>query len=215
MKSKSEITRRVIDYGAVAVVRLPDSSMALDVINAIREGGVKAIEITMTVPRALDVIADCAAKLPSDVIIGVGSVLDAQVAQQAIYAGADFVVSPVCKEEIIHTALRYGKPAYVGAFTPSEALRAWEAGSDIVKIFPADVVDMPFFKAVKAPMPQLQLMPTGGVSLTNAGDWIKAGACAVGVGSALLNKDLIASQNWSQLTENAKTLINSINQARS
>ncbi len=165
---------------------------------------------TMTTPKALSVIEAATKKLGSDVQIGVGSVLDAETARLTINAGAAYVVSPVFKPEIIHTVHRYDLHAIPGAFTPTEILTAHEEGADIVKVFPADVVGMAFFKAVLAPMPHLRLMPTGGVTLTNAGEWIRAGACAVGVGSALLDKQAMAEEKYSVLTENAKILNQSI-----
>jgi len=149
-----------------------------------------------------------------DVTVGVGSVLDPTTAQNAIHAGARFVVGPIFKREIIDVAHRNDVPAMPGCFSPTEIQQAYEAGADIIKVFPADVVGMAFFKGILAPMPHLLLMPTGGVTLTNAGDWLKAGACAVGVGTALLDKKAIESENYSQLTENAKTLCESIAKAR-
>ncbi|WP_054686158.1 bifunctional 4-hydroxy-2-oxoglutarate aldolase/2-dehydro-3-deoxy-phosphogluconate aldolase, partial [Rhodothermus marinus] len=177
-------------------------------------GGVTAIEITMSVPRAFQMIEEVARRLGDVALVGAGSVLDAETARLVIEAGARYVVSPVFKPEIIQTAHRYDVPALPGAFTPTEILAAHEAGADIVKVFPADVVGMAFFKAIKAPMPQLKLMPTGGVTLTNAGEWLRAGACAVGVGSALLDRAAIAEGRWEKLTENARTLMESIRQAR-
>ncbi len=204
--TRLEIVKKIIDSGAVAVIRMEDSQKLMKVAHALLEGGISSLEITMTTPNALKVIEEAARVLPADVLIGVGSVLDAETARLAINAGAKYVVSPIFKPEIIHTAHRYGLPAMPGCFTPTEILVAHEQGADIVKVFPADVVGMPFFKAIKAPMPHLNLMPTGGVSLTNAGEWIKSGACAVGVGSALLDKKAIADGNWAKLTENAKIL---------
>lgn len=212
--NRFEIVGKVIDSGAVAVIRLADSEKIVHVAEAILKGGISAIEITMTTPNALRVIEATAAELGPSVQIGVGSVLDSETARMAINSGATYVVSPVLKPEIIHLAHRYGAAAMPGAFTPTEALSAFEAGADVVKIFPADVVGMAFFKAIKAPMPQLQLMPTGGVSLTNAGQWLAAGACAVGVGSALLDKRAIESEDYGKLTENARILSQCINDYR-
>jgi 2-dehydro-3-deoxyphosphogluconate aldolase/(4S)-4-hydroxy-2-oxoglutarate aldolase len=168
----------------------------------------------MTVPDAINVIKKAAAELGSYMNIGVGSVLDAVTAQKAIDAGAKYVVSPVFKKEIIEAAHRNNVPVMPGAFTPTEIQTAYEAGADIIKIFPADVVGIAFFKGVLAPMPYLKLMPTGGVSLANAGEWLKAGACAVGVGSALLDKKAISSGNYQVLTDNAKILMESIKKAK-
>ncbi|WP_397546324.1 bifunctional 4-hydroxy-2-oxoglutarate aldolase/2-dehydro-3-deoxy-phosphogluconate aldolase [Rhodothermus marinus] len=211
---RHEIVSELIRRGAVAVIRMSDPERLVRVVEAICEGGVTAIEITMSVPRAFQMIEEVARRLGEVALVGAGSVLDAETARLVIEAGARYVVSPVFKPEIIQTAHRYDVPALPGAFTPTEILAAHEAGADIVKVFPADVVGMAFFKAIKAPMPQLKLMPTGGVTLTNAGEWLRAGACAVGVGSALLDRAAIAEGRWEKLTENARTLIESIRQAR-
>ncbi|MCB9069025.1 MAG: bifunctional 4-hydroxy-2-oxoglutarate aldolase/2-dehydro-3-deoxy-phosphogluconate aldolase [Calditrichae bacterium] len=212
--SRFEIVQKIIDDGAVAVIRMSDSQKLLRVAEALLEGGISALEITMTTPNALKVIEEASRELPGEVLIGVGSVLDSETARLAINAGAKYVVSPIFKTEIVQTAHRYNLPVMPGCFTPTEILTAHEAGADIVKVFPADVVGMPFFKAIKAPMPHLSLMPTGGVSLTNAGDWLKAGACAVGVGGALLDKQAIADGNFAKLTENARILRQSIQSVR-
>ena len=164
----------------------------------------------MTTPNALAVLEYCVKQFGDTMLFGIGSVLDAATAKSAIEAGAKYVVSPIFKKEIIVAAHKEDIPAMPGAFTPTEILTATEAGADIVKVFPADILGMAFFKGVKAPMPHLRMMPTGGVTLTNAGDWLKAGACAVGVGSALLDNQAIAENNFSLLTENAKTLMQSI-----
>ncbi len=211
---RHEIVADLIARGAVAVIRMTDTERLLRVVEAICAGGVTAIEITMSVPRAFEMIETVVRQLGDAALVGAGTVLDAETARLAIAAGARYVVSPVFKPEIIQTAHRYDVPALPGAFTPTEILAAHEAGADIVKVFPADVVGRAFFKAIKAPMPQLRLMPTGGVTLTNAGDWLRAGACAVGVGSALLDQKAIAEGRWEKLTENARTLMASIRQAR-
>jgi 2-dehydro-3-deoxyphosphogluconate aldolase/(4S)-4-hydroxy-2-oxoglutarate aldolase len=211
---KEEIVKSLIDCGAIAVIRLADPDKLIKVAQSIYEGGVLGIEITMTVPDAINVIKKASAELGNYMNIGVGTVLDAVTAQKAIDAGAKYVVSPVFKQEIIDAAHKNNIPVMPGALTPTEAQTAFEAGADIIKIFPADVVGMAFFKGILAPMPYLKLMPTGGVSLTNAGEWLKAGACAVGVGSALLDKKAISSGNYQVLTDNAKILMESIRKAK-
>jgi len=193
---------------------MADAKKLLKVIDAIYRGGVSIIEITMTVPNALRMIEEVSKSVSSDVTVGVGSVLDAATAQKAVDAGARFVVGPIFKKEIVEAAHRNDVPAMPGCFTPTEIQTAYEAGADIIKVFPADVVGMAFFKGVLAPMPHLPLMPTGGVTLTNAGDWLKAGACAVGIGTALLDKKAIEAENYAQLTENAKILCESIAKGR-
>lgn len=212
--SREEIVKKVVDGGAVAVIRLADPAKLIKVAEAIYNGGVSGIEITMTVPDAIRVIGEASKEIGSYMNVGVGSVLNAETAQRAIDAGAKYVVSPIFKKEIIETAHKNEVPAMPGAFSPTEIELAYEAGADVVKVFPADVVGMAFFKGVLAPMPHLRLMPTGGVTLTNAGEWLKSGACAVGVGSALLDKKAIASGKYNVLTENAKLLTESIIRAK-
>ena len=168
----------------------------------------------MTVPNAISVIKESVKKLGDHMLIGVGSVLNAETAKEAIDAGANYVVSPIFKKEIIEVAHKNDVPALPGCFTPSEIQTAFESGADIIKIFPADVLGMAFFKSILAPMPHLKLMPTGGVTLTNAGDWIKAGVCAVGIGTALLDKNAIAQENYKLLTNNAQLIMANIEAAK-
>ena len=199
-----ETVSRLERAGAVAVLRLSDASALDGVVDAIGAGGVRAIEVTMTMPDALGAIAALAQRADPSLILGVGSVLDAETARRAVEAGASFVVSPIFDPRVIDAAHALGAAAMPGAFTPTEIHAATGAGADIVKVFPADVVGMAFFKGVLAPMPRLRLMPTGGVTCENAGDWIRAGAVAVGVGSALLDKRAIAARDWDALTESIR-----------
>jgi len=207
---RQQLVEQLIEGGVVAVIRMQDGQKLIRVCEAVRDGGVTAIEVTMTVPGALDLIAQVARAMGDSIQLGVGSVVDVETVHRAVEAGARYVVSPVFKPEVIAASHALGVPAMPGAFTPTEIQNAYEAGADIVKVFPANIVGMEFFKAVKAPLPHLRLMPTGGVTLTNAGDWIKAGACAVGVGSSLLDNKAIATENYAQLTENARILCASL-----
>jgi 2-dehydro-3-deoxyphosphogluconate aldolase / (4S)-4-hydroxy-2-oxoglutarate aldolase len=209
--NKKQILDEILKRKAVAVLRVKEQEKLKKVIQAIDAGGVSVAEITMTVPNAIKLIEKMTKELDEHIIIGVGSVLNKQVAEDAIKAGAKYVVSPILKKEIIEIAQKYDVPVMPGCFTPTEIYSAFEMGADIAKVFPADIVGMPFFKAILAPMPHLKLMPTGGVSLTNASDWIKAGACAVGIGSALVEDKAIKEENYLKLTENAKNIMNSIN----
>ena len=195
---------------AVAVLRIPDADLFDPVAEALYNGGVRILEITMTVPDALGLIKKAASSLPEDMLLGVGSVLDTATAQHAVEAGAEFVVSPVVKEEVIQKSQQLEKPVMAGAFTPTEIQHAWELGSDIVKVFPANIVGMDFFKAVKAPMPHLKLMPTGGVSLTNGKEWLAAGACAVGVGSALVNSEDLKNRDFKKIESKAKIFVENL-----
>jgi 2-dehydro-3-deoxyphosphogluconate aldolase / (4S)-4-hydroxy-2-oxoglutarate aldolase len=209
--NKKQILDEIFKRKAVAVLRVKEEGKLKKVIQAIADGGVSVAEITMTVPNAIKLIEKMNNELDENIIIGVGSVLNKQTAEDAIKAGAKYVVSPILKKEIIEIAQKYDVPVMPGCFTPTEIYSAFEMGADIAKVFPADVVGMPFFKAILAPMPHLKLMPTGGVSLTNAGDWLKAGACAVGIGSTLLDDKAIKEENYFKLTDNAKAIMNSIN----
>ncbi len=208
--SREETVKRIIAGGAVAVIRLADPGKLIKVAEAIHAGGISGIEITMTVPNAIKVIGEASREMGDYMNVGVGSVLNAETARMAIDAGARYVVSPIFKKEIVEVAHERDIPAIPGAFTPTEIQTAYEAGADIVKVFPADVVGMAFFRGVLAPMPHLKLMPTGGVTLKNAGEWLKSGACAVGVGSALLDRKAIDSGKYQVLTENAKIMMESI-----
>lgn len=210
--TRAEIVKRITADKAVAVIRLKESKHFWDAAEALYAGGVSILEITLTTPDALALIKASGARLPEDVLIGAGSVLDARTAQQVIAAGAKYVVSPVFKPEIVRIAHQNEVPAMPGCFSPTEILTAHELGADVIKVFPADILGMAFFKGIKAPMPFLKLMPTGGVTLSNAGEWIRAGACAVGVGSALVDNKTIAEGNYAQLTGNARLLRKSLAQ---
>lgn len=208
--TKEQILKIILDKKIIAVIRIKEEEKLKKVIEAIYNGGISVVEITMTVPNALRLIEKMSEEFEEKVLIGVGSVLNKTIAEEAIKAGAKYVVSPVFKKEILEAAHKYNLPAMPGAFTPTEIQAAHEAGADIVKVFPADIVGMNFFKAVLAPLPHLKLMPTGGVSLTNAGEWLKAGACAVGIGTALLDKNAIKNEQYDILTRNAETINKSI-----
>jgi len=203
---KAEVVSFIEKHRAMAVVRLSDPELAEPVLAAMYKGGIRVLEITMTVPGALSLIQQAVTESPPDLLIGVGSVLDAETVSKAVEAGAQFIVSSVTKKDIIDQAKKLGAAVLPGAFTPTEIQTAWEWGADIVKVFPANIVGMDFFKAVKAPLPHLKLMPTGGVSLTNGDEWIKAGACAVGVGSALLDKQALQNRDFDQIQKNAELL---------
>jgi len=207
---KEKILEEIFKVKVVAVLRINETDKLKNIIDALYVGGISVVEITMTVPNAIQQIEKMNEELDKNIVLGVGSVLNKSVAEEAIKAGAKYVVSPVLKKEIIETSHKYGVPAMPGCFSPTEIQTAYEYGADIIKVFPADLVGMSFFKSILAPLPHLKLMPTGGVSLTNACDWIKAGACAVGVGSALLDKKAISEGNYSKLTENAKLILNNI-----
>ena len=208
--NKEKILSTIEKHKAVAVIRLPESDLYEPVAEAMYEGGIRVSEITMTVPNAIPLIKKAVEKSPNDAIIGVGSITDAEMTEKAVEAGAKFVVCPIMKKEIIDKAIELNVPVMPGAFSPTEIQQAWDWGADIIKIFPADIVGMDFVKAVKALLPHLKLMPTGGVTLTNAGEWIKAGACCVGIGSSLLNKEAIKRGDFDMIRNNAELLISNL-----
>ena len=197
--------------GIVAVIRMKDAEKLRAVVDAIAAGGVRAIEVTMTVPGAVSLIAKLAASLPTDILLGAGTVTDAATARAVIDAGARFVVGPVYRPEVISACNDRDVAVAPGCFTPTEILDAHERGADIVKVFPATALGPQFIKDVRAPLPHIKLMPTGGVSLDNAGDWIRAGAVAVGVGSALLDAKAIEEGRLEVLTNNARRIVASVN----
>ncbi|PYR77411.1 MAG: 2-dehydro-3-deoxyphosphogluconate aldolase [Acidobacteria bacterium] len=201
-------------HGVVAVIRLKDAARLRAVVDALAEGGVRALEVTMTVPGAVDLIRQLAPTLSGEFLLGAGTVTDAATAAAVIDAGARFVVSPVFRPEVVRACLDRDVPAMPGCFSPTEILAAHDGGADIIKVFPATALGPQFIKDVRAPLPQVKLMPTGGVSLDNAGDWIRAGAAAVGVGSALLDAAAIESGRYEVITANAKRIIAGVAAAR-
>ena len=194
----------------VAVIRMKDPARLRAVVDAIAEGGVRAIEVTMTVPGAIELIRTLASSLPDDILLGAGTVTDAATARAVIDAGARYVVSPVFRREVIAACHERDVAVAPGCFTPTEILDAHDCGADIIKVFPATALGPQYIKDVRAPLPQVRLMPTGGVSLDNAGDWIRAGAVAVGVGSALLDTKAIEEGRFEVLTANARRIVASV-----
>ncbi len=213
-EQRAAVAAEVENAGIVAIIRMKDPDQVRAVFEAIAEGGVRVIEVTMSVPGAVEVIRRLARDLPPGCTLGAGTVTDADTAQRVIDAGAAFVVSPVLRPEVIAACHAAGAAVMPGCFTPTEILDAWEAGADIVKVFPATALGPGFLKDVRGPLPQVKLMPTGGVTLDNAGDWIRAGAVAVGVGTALLDTAAIAAGHYTQLTANARRIVASVRAAR-
>src|SRR5262245_912671 len=213
--SRQDITQSIKRAGVVAVIRMKDPDKVQAVVEAIAAGGVRAIEVTMTVPNAIGLIAALAPKIPPGFLFGAGTVLDADTAAKVIDAGAQFIVSPVFRRALIEACHQRNVPVTPGCFTPTEILDAWDAGADIVKVFPATALGPGYIKDVRAPLPQVKLMPTGGVTVENAGEWIKAGAVAVGVGSALLDSKAIESGDYAALRARAERIVANVNAARS
>jgi 2-dehydro-3-deoxyphosphogluconate aldolase/(4S)-4-hydroxy-2-oxoglutarate aldolase len=214
--SKAWCLQRLLDTYVVAVVRADTGGDELvRVVEAVAEGGVRCVELTMTTPGALRALETAARKLQdTDVVLGVGTVLDAETCRAAILAGAAFVVGPTLSLPVITMARRYGKVIIPGAYTPTEILTAWEAGADLVKVFPANVGGPEYIKAIKGPLPQIPLVPTGGVELTNVGAFMKAGAAALGVGGNLVGKKLVESRDYAAITKNARAFADAVRAAR-
>nr|AGF93154.1 2-dehydro-3-deoxyphosphogluconate aldolase/4-hydroxy-2-oxoglutarate aldolase [uncultured organism] len=213
MPNNKSTLEKMKDSGVVGVIRTKSSERLIKVAEAIKKGGVHCIEVAMTTPDALSVIEEVSNQL-DDVLIGAGTVLDAETARSAILAGAEYLVSPTTDLDMIKLCNRYDKVVAPGAFTPTEIMEAWEAGADIVKVFPASRLGPKFISDVKSPLPQVKLMPTGGVSKDNAAQFIEAGAEVLCVGSALLDKQAMADEDYGVLTENAKELIEAVKRGR-
>src|SRR5579864_2503634 len=212
--SRSTHLQRMLDAGIVAVVRSPDSRQLLEVAKALTDGGVNVMEITFTVPHALEVIRQVQQVLGDRILLGAGTVLDPETARAAILAGTEFIVAPTLNLEVIRLCHRYDKLVLPGAFSPTEILAAWEAGADIVKVFPADVLGPAFFKAMRGPLPQIRLMPTGGVDLNSAAEFLRAGACCLGLGSQLVEPRAIAERDFDRIRELARQYVAIVQQTR-
>ncbi|MBN2601556.1 MAG: bifunctional 4-hydroxy-2-oxoglutarate aldolase/2-dehydro-3-deoxy-phosphogluconate aldolase [Candidatus Marinimicrobia bacterium] len=212
--NRQEIIQKIEDIGIVAVIRLNGSDNLAKIIEALANGGVRALEITMTTPNAIEIIREISQTLSSEFLIGAGTVLDSDTAEAVINAGSQFVVSPVFKPEIIETVHKFDKAVLPGAFSATEILSAWEAGADIVKVFPATVVGPGYFKDIHGPLPQIKLTPTGGVTVENAEEFIRCGAVCLGVGSALLDRHMIQNQDWHGLEERARQFKAAVDRGR-
>ncbi|MBD0371342.1 MAG: bifunctional 2-keto-4-hydroxyglutarate aldolase/2-keto-3-deoxy-6-phosphogluconate aldolase [Pyrinomonadaceae bacterium] len=213
--NKQDVLRRVAEVGVVPVVRASSAEEAMQVIEAIRAGGVPVLEITMTVPRAVKVIEQVADRYGSEVIVGAGTVLDAETARACILAGASFMVSPALNVETIEMCRRYSIAVMPGALTPTEVVTAWTAGADLVKLFPCGALGgAKYLKALKAPLPQIELIPTGGVSLSTAAEFIEAGAFALGVGADLVDTKAIRAGQPEKVTESARSYVSVVKEAR-
>ena len=213
--SADGVLETILDTGIVAIVRSDSAKGLIDTVRALAAGGVRAIEVTMTTPGALEAISADAAECGEDFTIGAGSVRGAAAAERAIDAGAEFLVMPVVSLDAIRVAKQRGKVACPGALTPTEAATAWEAGGDVIKIFPASFFGPAYIKALRAPMPEIRYMPVGGVRLDSIGEYIAAGACAFGVGGSLANSRTIAAGDWSGIARNAEQFVAAVRRARS
>ena len=211
---KEQDLQRVRNTGVVAVIRAASGEQLVPVAHALVEGGVDILEVTYTVPNATEVIRQVIAALGERALVGAGTVLDPTTAEEALRAGARFIVSPCINRDVIRLCRRAGAAVMPGALTPTEVVAAWEAGADLVKIFPSDVAGPKYLKALRAPLPHIPMMPTGGVSLENAADFIHAGACALGVGGSLVKKAAVESGDMRTLTQLARQFVEAVRRAR-
>jgi 2-dehydro-3-deoxyphosphogluconate aldolase/(4S)-4-hydroxy-2-oxoglutarate aldolase len=212
--SRETDLHRVLDSGIVAVVRFADPTPLVNVVRALADGGITVAEVTLTVPHALEVIREAKKQLGDRVLLGAGTVLDPETARAALLAGAEFIVSPTIHLDVIQLCRRYDRLVMPGAFTPTEILTAWQAGADIVKVFPADVLGPGFFQALRGPLPQVKLMPTGGVDLTTAAQYLRAGACCLGIGGQLADPRAVAAGNFAAITEQARRYVDAVKAER-
>lgn len=211
--NKTDSLARIAACGVVSIARVKDASELIPTVEALIKGGVDVFEVTMSVPGAIEVIRDISQHFKEDVLLGAGTVLDSETARTAILAGAEFLVTPSITPSVIESARRYGKVVTPGALTPTEILHAWELGGDVIKVFPARQMGPGYIRDVLAPLPQIPLMPTGGVDIDNAAEYIKAGAAALGM-TWLLDKKLMAAHQFDKITENARRLRDIIEEAR-
>ncbi|MEQ1853860.1 MAG: bifunctional 4-hydroxy-2-oxoglutarate aldolase/2-dehydro-3-deoxy-phosphogluconate aldolase [Chthoniobacteraceae bacterium] len=212
--NKTDLVQRLLDPGVIGILRADSATRLVDAIRALAAGGITALEVTMTTPSALDVIAEARKTSGDRFAIGVGSVLDAETARQAMIAGAQFVVTPVVRPDVIRICNRYGVPIACGATTPTEALTAHELGSDFIKIFPADHLGHAYIRTILAPLPMLRIIPTGGVTPENVADFFAAGCVAVGAGSTLLQRDALEAGAWDRVTARAAQFVTAARKAR-
>jgi 2-dehydro-3-deoxyphosphogluconate aldolase/(4S)-4-hydroxy-2-oxoglutarate aldolase len=211
---RKSVVAAVEEAGIVAVIRIKEPERLKAVVDAIADGGIRVLEVTMTVPGAVELIADLAPRMPAGFLLGAGTVVDVATVGRVIDAGAKFIVSPVYRQETIDAAHKRNVAFMPGCFSPTEILAAWDGGADVVKVFPATALGPGYIKDVRGPLPHVKMMPTGGVTLDNAGDWIRAGAVAVGVGTALLDASAIAEGKYDVLRRNAERIVASVRAAR-
>lgn len=204
---KEEHLSRVLESGIVAVIRANSGDLLSDVAEALLSGGVQVMEITFTVPGAIRVLETVAQRMGDRVLLGAGTVLDAETARAALLAGAQFIVSPSTNLDVIRLCRRYGKLVMPGAMTPTEVVAAWEAGADIVKIFPSEITGPKYLKALHGPLPQVRLMPTGGVDLNTAAEFLRCGACALGVGGSLVEKKAVETGDLGRIESLARQFV--------
>lgn len=212
--TKTERLNLIRETGVIAIMRAQSSAQLIAAADAIKKGGVRVIEVTMTTPGALGVIEEATKRYGEDVLFGAGTVLDAETARSAILAGTGFIVAPTLNLEVIALCNRYSVPVIPGCYTPTEMLTAWEAGADMIKLFPASVGGPSLIKAIRAPLPQLEIVPVGGVNLNTAAEFIRNGAAALGVGGNLINQKLLDAGDMGELTHRAMAFIEEVKKGR-
>ncbi len=206
---KEAILSKIRSEKVVALIRAESPDGLLDCAKALAEGGLTSIELTMTTPGAVRMLEKASGELP-DFVFGLGTVLDAETARIGILAGAKFIVTPALRPDAITLCRRYSVPIFCGAFTPTEIVNAWEAGADAAKVFPAEFFGPAYIKSIKAPLPHIELVPTGGVNAENVGDFLKAGAFATAAGSSLVNAKALKEKNWAAITAKAKAFVSAV-----
>jgi 2-dehydro-3-deoxyphosphogluconate aldolase/(4S)-4-hydroxy-2-oxoglutarate aldolase len=212
--TKSEIIQRLLDPGIIAIIRADSSEQLVEAAEALLAGGVTAMEVTMTTPNALEVITAVTQKFGDAILMGVGSVIDPKTVYAAVSAGAEFIVTPVTKPQVIAAANQLEKPIASGAFTPTECLLAHESGADFVKLFPAEVGGPAYIKSILAPLPMLRIVPTGGVTPETADAFLKAGSAALGAGSALVSKEILQKKDWAELAKRARDFVAAVRKVK-
>lgn len=214
MRDRNQIISLLTDPGIIAVVRAKTAAQVLPIAEALLAGGVVAIEITMTTPKAIEAIRKARQTLGDRALVGVGTVLDAPTCRAALDAGAEFIVTPICRTELVSIAHSAGRAIMMGAYTPTEAQLAHEAGADFVKIFPADTLGAGYIRSLRSPLPHLRLVPTGGVDVENVADFLQAGCAALGVGSFLVSSRILETSDWPALTQKAAQFVAAAHKAR-
>ena len=209
-----EIVKQILSGGVVAIIRLPTAEDLLPAAEAVRDGGVTAIEFTLTTPGAMRAMESARARLGRDILLGVGTVLTTAAARETIRAGAQFLVAPNLNSEVVRIGNEAGVPVIPGALTPTEIIQAWEAGASLVKLFPANAVGPRYVKDLQGPLPNIPLLPTGGMSLDNVAAFIRAGAVAVGVGGEMISTDLLARRAFQDITSRARAFVEAVKAAR-
>ncbi|MBI5351530.1 MAG: bifunctional 4-hydroxy-2-oxoglutarate aldolase/2-dehydro-3-deoxy-phosphogluconate aldolase [Chloroflexi bacterium] len=211
MRSHFEILKKILDEKIIAIVRLENAEYFLEVAQALKAGGISVVEFTLTTSGALDMLKEVSVRFGDEMLIGAGTVLDPETARAAILAGAEFIVTPTFNPATIEMCRRYGKPIVAGAMTPTEMLNAWQAGADLVKVFPVgNIGGVDYIKSVLAPLPQLRLVPTGGVNMENAVQYLNVGAVAVAVGGGLVDKNSVKRGDWNLITAEAQRLVKAV-----